>query len=656
MNEQNEKNTTEVYNNDDDYRHSSTSDTHSNKSMVVYGINSSQCEHIIYSEPVSAINLSETKDITVTDIIGEFGLYQCSLSIITFIRYVCVAMMTNTGPLIAPDMDYYCILPDSLTNILNKNGTIYLENHLKNACQVWIPPWTIIDDFTNKSKTILTENNTYNCINWTYNTSQVGRTMTDEFNLVCDRDWLRSLFQSSVSIGVVLASLFWGTLSDKRGRYYTMKMCYIVSFISGSISFLAPNFMIYVTARSVCSLGDLGLVVSLATILVESVGNQYRGAVCIVVYLGWAIGVMIMPWITNYFKDFRLLMLATIVLHIITLPWLLLKDESVRWLLINNNFSEALIEVKRIVQWNKCLGLHQTTQEHKSTDDKFEQLRLRFKLDSNDESEHNDTDHPIESSAFIKCSDKKNVGCDANCEHEFQRTDVAIKVVACDKSSQSIADETRKHGIDDNQDSLLASLGKVRQLFQSRELSITTLTLVWVTFNSELLYMSFILINSDVGDNLYANYAMGGLMEILAALISCVIISNVTRRLSLTLSLLCISVICFTLAFVYEDAKLVLWLLSAAKLAISTLSSLVYVTAIEMFPTDLRQTGSGACATFGSMGAVVAPFICSQLVNVIGMNYVLALFSISSTTAALLIPFFLRETKGVELTDKLDEL
>lgn len=562
------------------------------------------------SGSMKSINLDDREtSITVTDIIGEFGLYQFSFTVVTFIRYICVAMMTNTGPLIAPDMDYYCQLPDDILQLHNKTTQFDANTNrqqqqvnltVKNACEVWLGPGRLIELTTNSNGLLI--NNTYTCSHWSYNGSALGRTMTDEFELVCDRDWLRALFQSFVSIGVVLASLFWGTLSDKRGRYYTMKICFMVSLISGSVSFLAPNFITYALARCVCSLGDLGLVVSLATTLVESVGNKYRGAVCIVVYLGWGIGVMIMPWITDYFRDFRALMLATVLLHLGTLPWVMAKKECVRWLLINRRFEEAKLEVLRIVHWNKWRFFGELSQEERLIiEEQFELLKGRF-----------------------------------------EATNKVIEADHLDENKQ--------------QSPVIASFQKLQQLFESKQLSTTTLTLVWVTFNSELLYMSFILINSDVGDNLYVNYAMGGLMEILSALISCIIISNVTRCLSLASSLLCIALLCFILAFVYSDARIAVWLLSAAKLAISTLSSLVYVTATEMFPTDLRQTGFGACSTFGSMGAVVAPFICSQLVNLFGMHYILILFGLSSASAAILIPFFLRETKGVELADTLHEI
>ena len=35
------------------------------------------------------------EDVTISDIIGQFGIYQLSLSILTFVRFINVALMTN---------------------------------------------------------------------------------------------------------------------------------------------------------------------------------------------------------------------------------------------------------------------------------------------------------------------------------------------------------------------------------------------------------------------------------------------------------------------------------------------------------------------------------------------------------------------------------
>lgn len=550
--------------------------------------NTQQKENINDNPARDGNQRTKSESNTVASIIGEYGPYQLSVTILAFIRYVCVAMMTNTGPLLAPDLEHRCQVPSSLVQDLAKNESQPLDSYLLNKCRL---------DLKNGSS--------FECSSWIYNTSATGVTLTDSFDLVCDRDWLRSAFQSSISVGVLVASVVLGSISDRHGRKFTVNACVVGSALCGIISYAASNFTIYTISRMLCSFCDLGLVVSLTTILVETLGNKYRGTVCIIVYTGWAFGVMVMPWLTEHFKNFRHLMLFTVCCHLFTLPWLMTTRESVRWLLVNGRIDEAHSELKRINKWN-CKNGKSILDE---ADRKFNLLK----------------------SKFIAMAEKK-------------------KKLAVGGSSESAV------GGNSLTTSIFGGLTMVNKLFQSRELAATTLTVIWIGFNTELLYMLFIMINSDVGDNVKLNYLIGGLMETLATIQSIVIVQKVSRKLSLSTTLATISVLCFVLAFTHHLPGVSTWTLNLSKLAISTLSSIIYVVTTEVFPTNLRQTGFGACGTIGSLGAVIAPFIRTELANLIGMTQVLLIITILPLTAAIIIPFFLRETRGVELPDDIDDI
>ena len=533
---------------------------------------------------------------SVPDLIGEFGIYQLSLTIVAFVRYVCVAMMTNSGALIAPTVDFWCRPPDDVTVAYPINVTNEAE-FLKNKCDLEI----VANGFTGP----------YKCQEWSFDTTKHGLTLTDAFKLNCDRDWYRSAFQSSISIGVTLASVVFGSFSDENGRRLTLRISCVVSLVAGSISVLAPDYTTYTVARSICSMSDIGIVSSLYTLIVETLGNKYRGSTCIIVFTGWSMGVMVMPWITEHFLNFRHVMLFTVCCHILTLPWLMTVGESIRWLLINENYQEAKLEVERICSWNMGSSYSRADSEARMLDVRgnFEELKARF---------------------------------EARAERRHKMGD------AISRKNESLGQTIVR--------SLFGGFLKVGQIFKSKELLVTTITIVWTTFNSELMYMLFILINSDVGDNIKLNYAIGGLMEILATLIAIVMISRLKRRLSLSSTLLVISASIFTLAFTHNHPAWSIPVLNFTKLAISTLSSLIYVIATELFPTSLRQTGMGLAATLGSMGAVVAPFIRKEVTDMIGMSNVMLLLFCLPFSAAVVIPLCLRETKDVELPDDVDEL
>lgn len=532
------------------------------------------------------------QNITIADIVGEFGWYQFSLAVITFIRYVCVALMTNAGPLFAPSVQFWCKLPDELDNNQTWNDLIMKPNNISRT-----------DFLENKCEINFRNGSSFECSQYIYNTTELGITLTDSFNLVCQRDPLRSVFQSIVSVGVVIASVVWGSFSDKHGRSFTIQVSFIGALLSGTISYFANSMLLFTISRSFCSFCELGLVVSLITIIVELSGNKYRGAVCIIVYTGWALGVAIMPWIAEYFRDYRDAMLFTIFLNLATLPWLLTVKESVRWSLVNGKIAEASEEIKRISKWN----LKGDKESLIEVDEKFDQFKVKY----------------------IRMTEKRKALDEMK---EKKKKNLCYKIFI----------------------SMFGGLSKIDQLIHSKEVT-TTLALIWTTFNCELLYMFTILINNDIGDK-FLNYLIGLIMEILATVISILMISKLTRRSSLVSTLIAISVLCLALSLTHDDLIATTWFLNLTKLAISTLSSIIMVVTTEIFPTNLRQTGIGVAATLGSLGAVVAPFVRTELADQIGMSKVLLIFVILPLTAAIIVPFFLRETSGLDLPDDIDDL
>ena len=195
----------------------------------------------------------------------------------------------------------------------------------------------------------------------------------------------------------------------------------------------------------------------------------------------------------------------------------------------------------------------------------------------------------------------------------------------------------------------LSFVGRVSRLFKDKLLMIAVFTIVWTTFNSELLYTSFIIINLEVGEDLYFNYLLGGCMEALAAISASLLLSYSPRRLSLITVWLLISLSCAGLSIAHIDSTWAVWMLAIAKFSQSSLSSIAAVAAYESFPTFLRQSGSGLVFTLGSLGSVFAPLILAEFDDHAGMDRVLLTFSVSSLTAAALIYFFLNETRNCEL-------
>jgi MFS family permease len=70
----------------------------------------------------------------------------------------------------------------------------------------------------------------------------------------------------------------------------------------------------------------------------------------------------------------------------------------------------------------------------------------------------------------------------------------------------------------------------------------------------------------------------------------------------------------------------------------------------ELFPTEIRATGQGFAYNFGRAVAASAPFTIGALATKMGLGVAFSITSVAFGLAAVLVIFFLPETKGQELT------
>ena len=84
----------------------------------------------------------------------------------------------------------------------------------------------------------------------------------------------------------------------------------------------------------------------------------------------------------------------------------------------------------------------------------------------------------------------------------------------------------------------------------------------------------------------------------------------------------------------------------------------VYSYTPEVYPTDVRGSGTGWASAFGRIGAFIAPFIVPVLYSAFGTEngfvLVFALLAACFAAVAVVIALFGKETKGIELKDTSD--
>ena len=77
------------------------------------------------------------------------------------------------------------------------------------------------------------------------------KTISTEFNLVCDSSWKVNIVTILYGVGYIIGALFFGILSDRRGRKFGMIITVIGAFVSQIIVALSFNFWLFLSTRLV---------------------------------------------------------------------------------------------------------------------------------------------------------------------------------------------------------------------------------------------------------------------------------------------------------------------------------------------------------------------------------------------------------------------
>lgn len=128
---------------------------------------------------------NETKDETaqnaaedpITKAIGVIGKWQIWICFVVFLVKFPVAWHQMSIIFLAPPMNFTCA----------DNHTLH---HNDNTCQA-------------------------NCTDYEYDHSIFKETIISEWNLVCNREWLKNLTQTIFMLGILVGNMLFGHLSDR---------------------------------------------------------------------------------------------------------------------------------------------------------------------------------------------------------------------------------------------------------------------------------------------------------------------------------------------------------------------------------------------------------------------------------------------------------
>ena len=185
------------------------------------------------------------------------------------------------------------------------------------------------------------------CNAWDYDETDTGRTVVSEWDLVCDRTWLKGLIKSVQLIGQLFGVIIGGTFSDRFGRKTVGRVSIILTIVMRLIMAFNPVLEVYMVARMVNGACDLLLYSSYYIICSEVLSPSKRALPASSLGTGYVIGSLFVTLVAWLLPNWKYITLANTVITSLLCLSLFFLPESPRWQYCVGKRNEA----KKTLEW-----------------------------------------------------------------------------------------------------------------------------------------------------------------------------------------------------------------------------------------------------------------------------------------------------------------
>ncbi|XP_062997206.1 putative solute carrier family 22 member 31 [Elgaria multicarinata webbii] len=205
---------------------------------------------------------------------------------------------------------------------------------------------------------------------WQYALPEAGlrTTVVTQWDLVCSKQWLVPLEQTTYLLGWFLGYLGFGSACDRFGRRTTFIISLTLSVPLGVAVGLAVNYVMLVLTRMLFGMMLAGTFISLYVARLELCDPPHRLVVTMSAGFFWVAGEVLLPGLAAACKEWRLLQGAiTLGLALLAACWWCppLFPESARWLLATQQLERGRRALRDLAEGNGVrLEEDFYTQEH----------------------------------------------------------------------------------------------------------------------------------------------------------------------------------------------------------------------------------------------------------------------------------------------------
>ncbi|XP_015907483.2 organic cation transporter protein-like [Parasteatoda tepidariorum] len=292
----------------------------------------------IEKQPPSDDEIQPARKLDIFDVVGGNGLWQKFIFLVVIFYAIPSCTHNLSMSFLAPNLEHWCARPDGINWTVEEWTSVGLPEDDKRCSRYKEINFTHPYD---ENGTIQRSEEIVSCDAWEYDTSFYTNTVLNQWDLVCDQEWLVSMSKSVFMAGNILSNFAFGHISDQLGRRPAITTCAFIAFTSAIIQAFSTSFIMFIVTRFFLALGISGVYNISFVLLMEVIGAEHRSFYGIAINFGWCVGFVSLPGFAFVLKDWFWIQIALTAPCVILLGTWWLLPESPRWLMFKGRTEEA---------------------------------------------------------------------------------------------------------------------------------------------------------------------------------------------------------------------------------------------------------------------------------------------------------------------------